>query len=107
MTIKDIPRSQAPIIESLWTGPRPTSVTSITSTVTRVQWTVDLTAQQASDFDDVAVAVSRGMDPVRYVSVKDDIATMQTFLGITTPTLAQNSAATKAIIRVLRALMRD
>lgn len=50
-----------------------------------------------------AVAIT----PAERQALEPDIATLRTYVGVTSPTAAQTAAATKAIIRVIRALFRD
>jgi hypothetical protein len=40
-------------------------------------------------------------------ALEPDIAGLKSYLGVATPTAAQTASATKAIIRVLAALLRD
>jgi hypothetical protein len=73
-------------------------------------YTPDLTAAEQATFDRLlAVARSHvaGISPAEWQALEPDIAGLRTYLGTATPTAAQTTSATKAIIRVLRALLRD
>jgi hypothetical protein len=70
----------------------------------------DLTAAEAATFADL-VALYRTRDveltPAEYATLKPDLEGLRTYHGLASPTAAQTAQATKAIIRVLRALLRD
>jgi hypothetical protein len=73
-------------------------------------FTPDLTAAEAATFADL-VATHRSHDvrltPAEYVTIKPDLEGLRTYHGLASPTAAQTAQATKAIIRVLRALLRE
>jgi hypothetical protein len=70
----------------------------------------DLTTAEATTFADL-VALHRTRDveltPAEYATLKPDLEGLRTYHGLASPTAAQTAQATKAIIRVLRALLRD
>lgn len=73
-------------------------------------FTPDLTAAEQTAISDI-VATFRTRDVelsvAEYQAIKADIDGLRTYNGITSPTLAQTVAATKAQNRILRALLRD
>jgi hypothetical protein len=48
-----------------------------------------------------------GISTAEWQALEPDIAGLKTYLGLPTPTAGQTASATKAIIRVLAALLRD
>jgi hypothetical protein len=73
-------------------------------------FTPDLTAGEASTLTDTAAAYrTRNVEltTAEYAALRPDIEGLRTYHGIASPTAAQTAQATKAIIRVLRALLRD
>lgn len=69
-----------------------------------------LTSAEQTTFDRLAnVAKSRvlGITPAEWQALEPDIAGLKTYLGLASPTAAQTASATKAIIRVLAAMLRD
>jgi hypothetical protein len=109
MTIKDHPRRLWSEVRDGWTGPAPSraGLTNPDEQTTRWEWDTDLSAQDAVAFDDLVEASQRGIDFDRYGVIKPELDGLRTYVGIATPTAAQTAAATKALIRVLRALLRD
>jgi hypothetical protein len=77
----------------------------------RTAWHIepDLNPQEAARFDEL-VADARArirFTPAEMDALRPDIAGLRTYLALDPPTAAQTVAATKAIIRVLRAIFRD
>lgn len=89
---------------------RPPAEVGIGAGTATYRFTPDLTAVEATTFADI-VATFRTRDvqltPAEYQAIKSDIDGLRTYNGITSPTLAQTVAATKAQNRILRALLRD
>jgi hypothetical protein len=48
-----------------------------------------------------------GISLAEWQALEPDIAGLKSYLGTASPTAAQTASATKAIIRVLAALLRD
>ena len=85
---------------------RPTSPTIGDGSLT---WNPDLTAaEQTIVARIVKVANSPvSISPDEWAAIENDVALCKTFLGTATPTLAQNVAATKSLIRIMAALIRN
>lgn len=91
----------------------PTGVRNDETTIT-FDYTPDLTAAEVTTLT-TAVAGVVGVTRTRnvtltfaeYQAIKPDLATLRSYMGVASPTAAQTSTATKSIIRVLRALLRD
>jgi hypothetical protein len=67
----------------------------------------ELTAAEQDVYDDLLrLHRSRlGLTPSEFLGLKDDLAGLRTYHGLASPTAAQTAAATKALIRVLRAIL--
>jgi hypothetical protein len=48
-----------------------------------------------------------GITPAEWQALEPDVTNLKTYLGIASPTAAQTAAATKAIVRVLGAILRS
>lgn len=73
-------------------------------------FTPDLTSAEAATFADLVAAMRTHdvqLTPAEYLAIKSDIEGLRAYNGVTSPTLAQTAAATKAQNRILRALLRD
>lgn len=76
--------------------------------LTTLTITPDLTAGQTQALQDrVAQLRAQRSRYGRLSEVRDDIAGLRAYMDIATPTLAQTAAATKAIVRVFRAVLDD
>lgn len=69
----------------------------------------DLTPTQAARF---AELVAAGRSRIRFTdaefdALRPDIDGLRTYHGLASPTAAQTAQATKAIIRILRSILRD
>ena len=78
----------------------------LAGTVT-VTWDVEHTPVQSLLVAHATAASNAGMDLVLYRSIKAQVPTLRSYILTPTPTAAQTAVATKAIIRVLRALIKD
>lgn len=69
----------------------------------------DLSPAKATALDSLVRAAKSvlGLSPAERDALEDDIAGLRTYYGLASPTNAQSVAAIKAIIRVLRAALRD
>lgn len=88
--------------------PRPDVVGAPGADPRTLSWTPDLSAAQLATAQDVVAAAQANLSITRaeWVALKPDVAALRTYVGIASPTAAQTAAATKAIIRVLRAVLR-
>lgn len=68
-----------------------------------------LSPAEQTAYDDLVTMAKFGVSLTltEWQSIKADAAGLKTYLGIASPTLAQTSAATKAIIRVLATIVRS
>lgn len=82
-------------------------------TVTEPDWiltfTPDLTAPQLVVFGNIVASVGGAVSvtPEERTAIEGDIATLRAFFLAPTPTAAQNVTATKSLIKVIRAILRD
>lgn len=65
--------------------------------------TPDLTPAQLAAFNDAVVSIRAGVEGLTAA----DIDGLRAYLAVGSPTLAQTASATKALIRTLRALIKD
>ena len=73
-------------------------------------WDPDLTAAEQTQVTRIiklATSLVQGISPDEWAAIEPDIAGLQTFAGIATPTLAQTVQAVKAQSRILRALIKN
>ena len=72
-------------------------------------FTPDLTAPEVIVFGNIVASVGGAVSitPEERTAIEGDIATLRAFFVAPTPTAAQNVTATKALIKVIRALLRD
>lgn len=87
-------------------GPAGVDLTGTTLTLT---FTPDLTAAETTALTELVRAAKSvlGLSRAERNALESDVTTLRSYLQVATPTLAQTAAATKAIIRVLRAVLRD
>lgn len=69
----------------------------------------DLTAPEIATFADLTASVSGSLDirPADYESIKPEIVALRSFVGLGSATDAQQTAAIKSLIRLLRTLLGD
>jgi hypothetical protein len=69
------------------------------------------TAAEQAILDDLALMAKFGITAdlslAEFRAIKPDLVTARQYVGLASPTAAQTASATKAIIRVLAALLRD
>lgn len=72
-------------------------------------FTPDLTATEQSQLDDIITACGTNLSLTlaEWRAIKSDVAGLKQYIGLSSPTAAQTVAATKAIIRVLGAILRS
>ena len=70
-----------------------------------------LSAGEQTAFADLVLMAKFGITSnitlAEFQAIRSDLATDKTFVGIASPTLAQNNAATKSLIRIVGALLRQ
>lgn len=76
---------------------------------TALEFTPDLSAAEQATLDRVIGAAQKAVDfsPGEYQAIKDEVATLAAYLGNNSPTAAQTAAALKALIRVVRQIVRE
>jgi hypothetical protein len=74
-----------------------------------VTYTPDLDAGEDAVLRRIIASLASAVTitPAEWQAMESDIDGLRTYHGVATPTAAQTAAATKAIIRVLRAILRD
>ena len=77
--------------------------------VTALEFTPDLSAAEQTTLARIFSAATKGFDLTagEYQAIKDEVATLSAYLGVATPTLVQTATALKALIRVVRAMVRE
>lgn len=103
------PRRAYPIIldNILNAGIREPDTTEGTATTSTITWNIDLTPEEDAIVLDCIGAGKTGIDYDLYVVIKDELAVMRQFMQTASPTNAQQTAAVKALIRVVRSMLRD
>lgn len=81
----------------------------LSGTTLTLTFTPDLTAGEQTALAELVRAAKSvlGLSRQERNALEDDIAGLRTYYGLASPTNAQSIAAIKAIIRVLRAVLRD
>src|SRR4029077_1940613 len=76
---------------------------------TALEWTPDLSLAEQTTLDRIIGASGKGFDltPGEYQAIKDEVVTLSAYLGAASPTQAQTVTALKALIRVVRAMVRE
>jgi hypothetical protein len=72
-------------------------------------WNTDLSAAELAAVERFRRRLRSGLrvTDAEWSALAPDLDGLRTYVGIATPTAAQTAQATKAIIRVLRAIIRD
>ena len=89
-------------------GRAPVAAT-LSGTNLTLEFSPDLGAAAVARLEEIVRAArsSLGLSPDERNALETEIVGLRTYLGVATPTAAQTALATKAIIRVLRAVLRD
>lgn len=104
-----LPAGSAPLVTAAISSEirRPESIATTAATWT-LTFTPDLTAPELVILANVvAAAKTRLISATEWQAISADVDGLRTYLGVASPTLAQTALASKAIIRVLRAILRD
>lgn len=77
--------------------------------VRRLIFDPDLTSSEQAAVSDIIAACGTNLtlSVSEWQAIKSDVTGLRAYLGLTSPTNAQTVAATKAIIRVLGAILRS
>jgi hypothetical protein len=76
---------------------------------TALEFTPDLTIGETTTLAQIIGASAKSFDltPGEYQAIKDEAAALAAYLGAASPTAAQTVTALKALIRVVRAIVRE
>lgn len=116
MTSKTTPRHLFPKIASAYMGDdwedNPTNeppqvYSNPDENTTRWEWDVDLTPEEEAAFDAAVLSAKSGIDMQRYADIRTELSGLRNYYLLDTPTNAQSIQAIKAIIKVLRAMLKD